>query len=308
MNEWPRDRHSATAQEVFSIAGKLWNLTYVVQAGMYVVWRLLRLTGLHVSTSKNQSHRVELGREFHDDMDFWRWTIDEELLITGASLNAPCFAAVKRPAKRLYLSDASFDAIGGYCLELRIYWRYDLPLDCSAKLKRKAANRETSSVTINLLELVGMVVTAWVMQELVGDRPETRGDPILMRGDNVAAFTWSNRCGGARDMRACLMMRMLGCLEISGGWGYNAKHIPGIQNTLAEGISRWPRSQLAAKVRQLTNSNDWREQAIGTRGNRLLLTMRISAANKEHKTPSRPHVVEPHYDPPTRRRNKTLDH
>lgn len=114
-----------------------------------------------------------------------------------------------------------------------------------------------------------MVMTAWVVHELVGDRPENKGDPILMRGDNVAAVTWSNRCGGARDKRACLLMRMLGRLEISGGWGYNAKHIPGVQNVLADGISRWPRAELATKVRQITNTDDWREQSIGERGTRL---------------------------------------
>ena len=45
-----------------------------------------------------------------------------------------------------------------------------------------------------------MVLAAWVMHELVGDRPEFKGDPIFMRGDNFAAVTWANRCGsGARD-------------------------------------------------------------------------------------------------------------
>ena len=108
--------------------------------------------------------------------------------------------------------------------------------------------------------------------ESVGDttyRPECKGDPILMRGDNFAAVTWANRCGGARDKRAGLMMRMLGRLEIQGGWGYDAKHIPGVQNTLADGISRWPRSELADRVRKLTNTDDWSEQSIGTRGERL---------------------------------------
>ena len=62
---------------------------------------------------------------------------------------------------------------------------------------------------------------------------------------------------------------MLGRLENSGDWGYNAKHIPGVQNVLADGISRWRRSELAAKVSQITNSDDWREQPIGARGESL---------------------------------------
>ena len=149
-----------SAGGVFSTAGKLWDLTYVIRAGKYFVWRLLSLTDLHTRPGKKQSHFVEIGREFHDDLNFWRWTIDHELLTAGESLSAPCFTAIKRPAKKYYLSDATFNAIGGFCRKLRIYWRYDLPLALSAELKRKAAHRETCSVTINLLKLVGMVLTA----------------------------------------------------------------------------------------------------------------------------------------------------
>ena len=38
--EWPLTRKQASAQEVLSVAGKLWNLTYVVRAGRYFVWQL----------------------------------------------------------------------------------------------------------------------------------------------------------------------------------------------------------------------------------------------------------------------------
>ena len=61
-----------------------------------------------------------------------------------------------------------------------------------------------------------MVVTAWVALELVGSRADEKGDPILMRGDKTAAVSWISRCGGARVKRACLLMRMFGCLEIKG--------------------------------------------------------------------------------------------
>ena len=98
-----------SARDVLSVAGKLWNLTYVVRAGKYFVWRLLRLTGLHdASARENQNRMVELGREFHADLLFWKWAIDHELLLEGEALSAPCYTAIKRPAKRHYLSDASF--------------------------------------------------------------------------------------------------------------------------------------------------------------------------------------------------------
>ena len=144
--------------------------------------------------------------------------------------------------------------------------------DLTAELKRKTDRRETcstcSSITINLLEMLGMVVAARVMLELVEEKADTKGDPILMRGDSTSAVSWISPCGGVRDKRACLlMMRMLGRLEIKGGCNHTAKHIPGVRNTLADGIiSRWPRVIRADKVRELTNSDDWSEQDIGTRG------------------------------------------
>ena len=168
VDEWPRERHSATAREVFRHRRKIVEPNVRRTSRKYFVWRLLRLTGLHLSHSKNRSHLVALGREFHDDLDFWRWAIDEQLLTAGSSLNAPCYAAVKRLPKRLYLSDASLDAIGGYYKELSAF---------PAGLRRKAMRRETSSVTINPFKLVAMVVPALVTHALVGDRPETKGDP-----------------------------------------------------------------------------------------------------------------------------------
>ena len=120
------------------------------------MWRLLRLTGLHDSRgSKNQNHTVELGREFHADLPFWKWAIDHELLLEGEALRAPCYTVIKRPAKRHYLSGASFDAVGGFCVEKKVFWRYDLPKELTAELKRKADCRETCTITINLLRRVG---------------------------------------------------------------------------------------------------------------------------------------------------------
>ena len=121
---------------------------------------------------------------------------------------------------------------------MKAFWRYGLPKELTAELKRKVDRRETCTITINLLELLGMVVIAWVMLELVGDRANADRDPFLMRGDNTAAVSWISRRGRARDKRACLLMRMLGRLKIKGGWNHTTKHISGVRNTLADVMSR----------------------------------------------------------------------
>ena len=47
--------------------------------------------------------------------------MDNELLSEGETLSPPCCAALKRPAKRYYLSAASLDAVGGSVLTRRYF-------------------------------------------------------------------------------------------------------------------------------------------------------------------------------------------
>ena len=79
--------------------------------------------------------------------------------------------------------------MGGFCVERKVFWRYDLPKELIAELTRKTDCQETCTITINLLELLEMVATAWVMLELVGDRPDAEADPMWMRGDNRAVVS-----------------------------------------------------------------------------------------------------------------------
>ena len=265
--EWPRSKTHAGAQAVLSMAGKLWNLTYVVRAGRYFVWQLLRLTDLHkIAKSKQRTRRVvKLGWEFHNDIAFWKWAIDHKLVNAGESLGAPFYAHVQRTASRRYYSDASFTAVGGFCPELQVYWRYDLNHRLSELLRKQVVTKGEDAITINLLELCGMVMTAYVTQVLLKDRPKIPGDPVLLRGDNAAAVSWINRCGGSRNRRAALAMRLLGRLEITSGWTHDAKHIPGVQNVVADGISRWPKEQIARNLQSLVHG-EWREKSIGQSG------------------------------------------
>ena len=138
--EWLLTRKQASAQEVLSVAGKLWNLTYVVRAGRYFVWQLLALTGLHKNArTKERTRRVvDLGWEFHNDIAFSKWAIDQQLVRRGESLCAPIYGHIMRAPARRYYSDASFTAIGGLFPELKVYWRYSLAEALTLELKKQS--------------------------------------------------------------------------------------------------------------------------------------------------------------------------
>ena len=123
-----------------------------------------------------------------------------------------------------------------------------------------------------------MMMSAFVMQITKNDRPEYAGDTVLLRGDNVSAL---NRCGGARDKRAALVMRIMGRLEITSGWSHKAKHIPGVLNVLADGISRWQPDQIAEKLRSHVNEGDCRQVPLGQNSLEFLTILLQPAFPKE---------------------------
>lgn len=50
-----------------------------------------------------------------------------------------------------------------------------------------------------------MIVTKSIMLKLALDRADAEGDSILMRGANMAAVSWVNRCGSATDKTGVLI-------------------------------------------------------------------------------------------------------
>ena len=103
------------------------------------------------------------------------------------SLDAPFYSHVERTPSRRYYSDASLTAVGGFCPELQVYWSYDLNPHLSKLLRNQIVTKGMDAITINLLELCGMVTTAYVTQVILQDRPKTPGGPVPFRGGTVAA-------------------------------------------------------------------------------------------------------------------------
>ena len=103
----------------------------------------------------------------------------------GGSLSAPMYHLLERPARPTLFSDASKPSIGYFCLEPGIYWRYELdPAEQSRFCGSSKAVAGENEISINVLELLGMVVPAWVLVSPRAERPSATGDCVLLRGGN----------------------------------------------------------------------------------------------------------------------------
>ena len=75
-------------------------------------------------------------------------------------------------------------------------------------------------------------------------------------------------------------MRMLGCLEMGSGWCFRAKHIAGVDNTIADGISRWAdRSRITSDLRRSHPNVAWHEQVLTDEALRLITSVLDSSTS-----------------------------
>ena len=132
------------------------------------------------------------------------------------------------------------------------------------RLRQRVCGRD--DLSINVLELLGMVVIARAFVVHAGAKPEYDCQSILLRGDNQSAIHWINQCRAGREPRSAALMRMLGWLEVRSAWCFCARHVKGVKNTLADGISGWDRATIPSALRNCRPDIAWQEQGLGQSG------------------------------------------
>ena len=128
------------------------------------------------------------------------------------------------------------DAMGGWFLQAgadsRVWWRYNFGAKVRPRYRDKISRH--NDLSINVLELLGMVIGAWVFLVQANTKPSYVRDSIRMRGDNSSAVAWVNKCRGGKEPRSGALIRILGCLEIGSDWHFDSTHVAGEQNTTAD--------------------------------------------------------------------------
>ena len=59
-------------------------------------------------------------------------------------------------------------------------------------------------------------------------------------------------------------MRLLGCLEVGIGWCFDALHVAGVENIIADGISPWNPEAIDGSIYAFRHDVAWHRQVLGT--------------------------------------------
>ena len=188
LPEWPSSRTTASAKQVSQLLGFLIHVSLAVRPGRFFGNRLLASVGMpRISAGSdfgfrtaNLGRRLVLGPEFQGNLYFWRWFIEEGLDVRGGTLSAPMYHLLERPSQCTPFSDASKNAVGGFCHETGVNWRYDI--DGGERSRFCGSSKSVAGendISMNVLELLGMIVSPWVVVSLCAERPAALGDCVL---------------------------------------------------------------------------------------------------------------------------------
>ena len=84
-----------------------------------------------------------------------------------------------------------------------------------------------------------MLMSAYTLIVVCGERPVGDEDCVLPRGDNEAAGHWVRRYRGVKELPSGAPMRPIRAIELASGWYFDSLHVPGVLNDIADCISRW---------------------------------------------------------------------
>ena len=207
LEDWPHSRHFATCKNIAELTGFLLHVSVSVRSEKCFVQKLLAYANMPLSlaavffTSSERSRwLIPLGSEFHDDLEVWRWIVEEGMGTSEGGLSAPMCRLVARPPCHHLISDAFTHAVGGFCLETGQYWRYNLSEKTLARFRGSIKHLQSQdSSSINTIELLGMMMSAYMLVVVCGERPVGDKDCVLLRGDNEAA-AGCGVVGGVRSL------------------------------------------------------------------------------------------------------------
>lgn len=108
------------------------------------------------------------------------------------------------------MSDATLGAVEGHCAETGIWWWYDLTTETNSRSLAGGKCAAHNASSIDLLEVLAMVITTYVMVVQKSDHSNIVGAPDVMLGNNVSAVTWVHECGGTRNPATAVLFNIWG--------------------------------------------------------------------------------------------------
>jgi hypothetical protein len=203
--------------------------------------------------TKAEYYRGKMTQELWNNKSraFVNRTMKAELLMIRQIMEKPDTFAWSSPIAHLIIRTADYTAwgdsslygAGGFSLDLHFWWQYDWPKEIQARNITTINTRDPATgetISINALEYATVLINYAAAREAYELIPSTAKptNPVLLNwADNTAAISWTKKmCKSSEGGKA--LSRILCSQMINNPMGLNASHVAGVDNVIADRISR----------------------------------------------------------------------
>ena len=216
VRQW-RSRKSCLKRELLSLIGQLQHACRVVKPGRSFLRRMIDLT----STTAELHHHIRLSAGFRSDLEWWHMFLAEW---NGVQMMS---SLCRGPPGAIVTSDASGWGCGAF--------------SSTGKWFQCSWPSTWASVHITVKELVPVVIACALWGE------ELRGRTVEYRTDNAAVVAIVNK-GKSKMPLAMHLVRSLFFFMARSDLALYVVHLPGVQNTAADALSRNDASAFLCQV------------------------------------------------------------
>jgi hypothetical protein len=157
--------------------------------------------------------------------------------------SSPIAHLIDRIADYSAWGDSSLYGAGGFSLDLKFWWQLDWPKDIQGRNIKTIKTRDPKTgetISINALEYATVLINYAAATDAVAliTDPTAPQFPVLLNwADNTAAISWTKKmCKSSEGGKA--LSRILCSQMINNKLGLNASHVAGVDNVIADRISR----------------------------------------------------------------------
>ena len=207
-----------------------------------------------------------------EDVRWWRWSLKEGMAGEGERLAAPVFRFVKQAHK----NDLAFGPFvrggwgavpgGGGALKVQLVRGGD------ERTIKSRKGGDGNRLSINGLELMVMVMIGYVVIVIRKERPANEEESVLTSGNSLSVVQLViDRAGAKEEEQSGGTIMIMRVLERIGGWSFQAKHVRGVGNVLADGITRWKEDEIPTSLTAEYPTVSWQGQEFRVHGTEMCL-------------------------------------
>ena len=189
----------------------------------------------------NKSTRFFISKPLREELKLLTFIFKNK---TKFSIGAPIAHIVPRDPDFNARGDACLEGAGGYSFDLKFWWFVKWPQNVVNKtlihFNKKYKNLKGHIVSINLLEYATILISYAASITIVNDFPALSSHPfplINIQTDNKSALSWTRKAASSTNEGKALA-RILTSMMIPSRLGLSATFIPGVDNHLADRLSR----------------------------------------------------------------------